>query len=412
MLRPYKYELNPTADQKVLINKTFGCVRFVYNHFLNERIEQYKATKKSDNFYKQSASLTQLKKKDSTIWLSEALSQSLVSSIRNLDSAYQNFFREVKKGKKAGFPKFKSKHDKQSFQIPQRAEVKDNLLYIPKVGWTHFYKNRELNGKIKTVTVSKTPTGRYIVSILCDTDTQLPKKKKIKASTTVGIDLGIKTFAHTSDGQVVENQKYLEQSLRKLRVEQRSLARKKKGSKSRERQKLKVAKLYEKVTNQRTDFLHKVSTELIRKYDTVVIEDLNISGMVQNRKLARAISDCGWRSFRDMLIYKAGWYGKNLITIGRFEPSSKMCSECGEIYKELKLSERSWKCESCGEVHDRDFNAAKNIRNIGLKTKVAGDAANCELTCGTSQSVSQRISYESVGTSTRRADAYLDSSLK
>ena len=396
MLKSYKYELNPTEEQKVLINKTFGCVRFVYNWGLAKKKEAWEKDKKYITRFEFQKELPLLKKSEEYGWLKIPAAQSLINSLINLDLAYKNFFREVKKGNKTGFPKFKSKNSKQSVQFPNDVSIKRNQIRLPKIGLVKYYKSREIEGKIKTTTVSKTPAGRYFVSILCDTGVPFPEKKEIKKSTAVGIDLGIKTFAYTSDGQVVENQKYLEQSLKKLRVEQRSLARKKKGSKSRERQRLKVAKVYEKVANQRKDFLHNISTELIRRYDTIVIEDLNIKDMIQNKNLARAISDCGWWNFREMLTYKAEWYGKNLVVIDKFEPSSKMCSGCGEINKELKLSDRKWECKSCKTNHDRDFNAAKNIRQMGLN-KVAGDAANCELTCDNSQSVSQRILHESVG---------------
>lgn len=364
-------------------------MRFVYNYYLSKKESVWKEESKSLSWIDLCKDLTNLKKEPEFLWLKDAYTQSLQSSIRNLDTAYHNYFRKGQKGNKVGFPKLKSKRSRQSFQLPQAVSVKGNLIKLGKFGWTHFYKSRELKGKIKTVTVSKTPTGRYFVSVLCDTGKALRKKKKIQESTAVGIDLGIKTFAYTSDGQVFKNQKYLRKSLKKLRVEQRSLSRKVLKSKSWEAQKLKVAKVYEKVTNQRRDYLHKVSTALIKKYDTIVIEDLNVAGMMQNKNLARQILDCSWWTFRSFLTYKADWYGKNLIVIGRFEPSSKMCSGCGEINKELKLSERNWECKSCGINHKRDFNAAQNIRQIGLNN-VAGGAANCELTCGISQSVSQK----------------------
>lgn len=364
MLKAFKYELNPNEEQRVILAKHFGCTRFIYNWGLNETSKAYKETGKNISCFDLMKRVTQMKKEQETEWLKEVHSQPLQMALRNLDNAFTNFFN-----KRASFPKFKSKNRHQSFQYPQGVKVNENLVFLPKIGWVHFYKHREYFGEIKTVTVSITPTGRYFASILCDTGLEKPVKRKIKKETTVGVDLGIKVFTYTSEGQVFENQKHLIKSLKKLRVEQRSLSRKKKGSARMEKQRIKVAKLYEKVANKRKDFLHKVSTGLVRNFDTICIENLNVSGMIKNRKLAKHIQDAGWRDFRTMLEYKADWYGKNLITIGRFEPSSKMCNHCGCIHKELKLSDRYWTCSNCQRTVERDFNAALNIRDFGLGTR-------------------------------------------
>jgi putative transposase len=261
-----------------------------------------------------------------------------------------------------------------------RKELKQNfdngIIFLPKLKNVSCVFHRKFKGDIKTVTVSRTPTGKYFVSILVENQKELPKKKPIRERTSVGIDMGVKTFATLSDGTVFDNPKHLRKNLRRLRVEQRKLNRRlKKGakeqSKSYQKQKLIVAKLHEHIKNQRGDYLHKASTQIIRSFDTICLEDLNIKGMMQNKKLALAIGEVGWHKFKTMLEYKAAWYGKNIQYIGRFEPSSKLCSHCGTIFKELSLKDRSWTCQSCGTTHDRDCNAANNIKNFGLRIKPA-----------------------------------------
>lgn len=234
--------------------------------------------------------------------------------------------------------------------------------------------HRQFKGNLKTVTVSKTVTGKYFVSVLVDNQKELPKKKSIREKTTVGIDMGIKIFATLSDGASFANPQHLRSNLRRLRVEQRKLARRfKKGaaeqSKGYQKQKLVVALLHERIRNQRNDYLHKASTEIIQAYDTVCLEDLNVSGMIKNHNIALSVGDVGWHSFKSMLEYKANWHGKNIVYIGRFDPSSKLCSNCGNLYKELSLKERSWDCQHCGSHHDRDANAAQNIKTFGLRNK-------------------------------------------
>jgi putative transposase len=304
-------------------------------------------------------------------------------SMRNLDNAYTNFFRGV------GFPKFKSKYRKQSFQLPQGVWLSDDKkqIFIPKLKFTDIDFHREFKGEIKTVTVSKTTTNKYYISILVDNKKEIPEKQPIKLNTTVGVDLGIKDFAITSDGKKFENQDFFKSSMKMLRVEQRSLARKQKGSNHYEKQKMVVSLLHEHIRNQREDYLHKISRYLVDNYDTICIENLNVKGMPASCKpkqdengnyikngqssksgLNKAILDMGWFKFKSMLEYKCEWYGKNLSIIGRFDPSSKTCSNCGSINKELTLKDREWTC-SCGSTHDRDVNAAINIRNFGLRNQ-------------------------------------------
>lgn len=367
ILKAYKYRLIPTQKQEIMLNKTLGCVRFVYNWGLNEKTKAWQQDKTKISCFDLINKVVVMKKQAEFLWLSEVHSQPLQMSLRNLDNAFTNFFKLKK-----GFPAFKKKHEKQSFQYPQGVKIEYNKIFLPKIGFVCFCLDRPHIGEIKTVTVSKTTTGKYFVSVLCETPDEIPVKKPILKETAVGVDLGIKSFAVTSDKEVFENQKHLSKSLKRLRVEQRKLSRCVKGSKGREKQRIVVATIYERVTNQRNDFLHKFTTNLVRRYDTIVMENLSVSGMVKNHKLARSISEQGWSKCNEFLAYKCEWYGKNYIQIGRFEPSSKMCNNCGHINKELKLSHRVWECENCKSKNDRDFNASLNIRDFGLGGKPSG----------------------------------------
>lgn len=358
MIRAIKYELKPTKSQVQKLNQVFGNCRFVYNWALEKKIKAYQEDKKTLSCFDLMKELTQIKKEKDFEWLNLSGSQQLQQSVSNLDKAFSNFFRAKK-----GFPRFKKKNNKQSFRIPQSVKVdfESYKFFVPKIGWIRYYKDKPINGTIKFATVSKTTTNRYFVSITFET---IEKPKYGKGA--VGVDLGIKHLVITSDGEIFENQKYLRQNLKKLRVEQRSLQRKfKKGLKEQSnnyyKQMLRVAKLHEKIANQRRDLLHKVTSYLATTYETVCIEDLNVSGMVKNHNLALAISDCGWGMFRQFLEYKV----KDLRVIGRFEPSSKLCNICGDINYDLKLSDRKWTCSNGHEL-ERDQNAAINIKNFGL----------------------------------------------
>lgn len=363
MLRAYKYRIFPNDNQKNLMSSIFGQVRFVYNLGLETKISAYTGNKININCFDLTKQIKELKDTECP-WLSESPAQSLQMSIRNLDNAYTNFFR----GK--GFPKFKNKHGKQSFQLPQGAHLSENnkQIWIQKLKYVDIDLHREFTGEIKTVTVSKTVTNKYFVSILVDNKKELPVKKKILESTSVGVDLGIKDFCILSDGKKFENKDFFKSKIQELRVAQRSLCRKKRGSKHYLKQKMVVALLHEKIRNQRQDYLHKITRYLVDNYDTICIENLAVSNMVKNHCLSRAISDMGWGEFRTFVNYKSDWQGKNVLMIGRFDPSSKMCSSCGKINKELKLSDREWTCE-CGKKHDRDQNAATNIKNYGLRNQ-------------------------------------------
>jgi putative transposase len=360
MFRAYKYRLYPNKLQKELIAKHIGSSRFVYNLALETKTNAYIGSKVNLSRYELQVQLKDLKKECE--WLKEINSQSLQSALLNLDTAYKKFF------KGAGFPKFKSKHrGKQSFSIPQNVIIDNDLLIIPKFKeGIKMSLHRPTKGTIKSATISVTSTGKYFVSILCDTKEDIPIKVPINESTTIGIDLGIKDFAITSEGEVFENPKYLRKAQSKLKYVQRKYS-KYKGK----RTKKKLAKLHEDVVNKRKDFLHKVSTQLIRENQTIALETLSVKNMVKNHNLAQAISDASWSTFVSMLEYKADWYGKNILRIGRFAPSSKTCS-CGVINKDLKLSDREWTCKSCGTTHDRDILAACNIKSFALKNIFSG----------------------------------------
>jgi len=340
----------------------------VYNLALETKNRAYKDYGVNLSAYDLQKQLTELKKDIG--WLKEVSVHAMQQSIQNMEKAFNNFF------KGAGFPKFKSKHSrKQTFKCPQGSSIsiKRNIVKIPKFKeGIKFIDSYPIEGEIRQATVSKTPTGKYFISILCETGVAIPAKKPILQDTAIGVDLGIKTFAVLSNGQEIANPKHLRNSTERLAVLQRRASRKQKGSENRRKANLKVAQLYEKIANKRKDFLHKVSTNLINSHDTICLENLNIVGMVKNKKLSNSISDVSWGEFIRQLNYKAEWKGKNIVRIGRFEPSSKTCNVCGLINKDLKLSHREWTCE-CGVTHDRDLNAAINIKNIALLGEALSD---------------------------------------
>lgn len=357
----FKYRIYPTVGQMVLLNKHIGAARFIYNLGLETNIMAWAGSKTRLSKHDLNKQLPNLK--TSCEWLREVNSQSLQSSLMYLDAAFTAFFKGQCK-----FPKFKKKTSGGSFNIPQNVTLIDDckLLSIPKFKkGIKINLHRPIKGTIKQATISRTPTGKYFVSILCDTGEKPKPKKPITENTTIGIDLGIKTFLVTSDGTEYDNPKFLRKAQSKLKYIQRKFS-KYKGK----RTKHKLALLHEKVTNQRKDFLNKTSTELIKNHDSLAIEDLNVSGMLKTHCLAQSISDVGWGMFIDMLEYKALWNGNNILRIGRFDPSSKLCSHCGTINKELTLQDREWTCGNCNETHNRDKNAAINIKNFSLKNHI------------------------------------------
>jgi len=360
--KSHRYRIFPNKKQQELLEKHFSSVRFVYNWGLEKKIKAYQKSKKRISCFDLINELVKLKKKKDFQWLNEVNSQSLQMSLRNLDNAFTSFFRKHNK-----FPRFKSKkNNKNSFQVPQHLKL-NNKLTIPKIPDIKIKLSRPIEGKIKTATISKTLTNKYFIVILVEENKQLPKKPKITEKTTIGIDLGIKHFATISDGRKIENPKYLKQSEAKLKRYQRWLSREKRESNNRIKQRLKVALIQEKITNQRSDFIHKLTYQLTHEnqVSSIAIEDLAIKNMVKNHYLAKAIADASWHEFRRQLGYKCDWYGKNLLIIGRFEPSSKICS-CGYVNQELKLSDRKWTCPRCKTEHDRDILASQNIKRFAL----------------------------------------------
>lgn len=364
MLKAYKYRIYPNKKQEILIQKTFGCCRFVYNQTLAYRKTMYESLKKSMSKISCNNYVNQVLKIEYE-WLKEVDKFALSNSVYNMDSAYQKFFKEH-----TGYPKFKSKrNNKKSYSTNytnNNIEVSfdTNRIKLPKLKWIKAVLHRKFTGKIKSATVSQTPSGKYFVSVLVEKEsTPFPS-----TGAMVGIDLGIKDLLITSDGEKFDNIRTTQKYENKLAREQRKLSHKVKGSSNYNKQRIKVSRIYERIHNTRLDNLHKISHKLISENQVIVSEDLSISNMLQNHNLARSISDCGWYELIRQLTYKASWNNRKYIKIDRFVPSSQMCSVCGYINSDTKdLSVREWICPECGTVHDRDINAAINILNEGLR---------------------------------------------
>lgn len=354
--KAYKFRIYPDDQQKQFLAQSFGCARFVYNYFLRQRIDHYAETGKGLTYPNNANALTQLKKQTEYEWLNDINSQSLQSALRNLDVAYHNFFN-----KSAKFPKFKKKSNKQSFSVPQNFSIHDNVLDIPKCKGIKIKLHRDIEGTMKSVTISRTPSGKYFASILVETEIPDP----VYSGGEIGIDYGVKTFITTSNGEIIESPNYLRKSEKKLKQLSKSFSKKQPNAKNRYKAQKQLARQHDKVSNQRQDFLHKLSKQLTCDNQAIYIESLAIRNMIQNHCLAKSISDSGWNTFVNMLKYKGQWYGCHIIEIDRWFPSSKRCHVCGYINDNLTLKDRSWLCPECNTDHDRDVNAAINILTFG-----------------------------------------------
>ncbi|MEG4319414.1 MULTISPECIES: RNA-guided endonuclease TnpB family protein [unclassified Microcoleus] len=366
MIKAVKVRIYPNDEQKQALSKAFGCARWFWNNSLAETNRLYKETGKGLSRQGMNDRLPGLKKE--LPWLVETYSQVLQSVSLNLSRAFINFFEG-----RASFPNFKSKHGKQSIQYPQNVEITDEGLKLPKMGIVKAKIHRVFDGKLKTVTISQTPSGKYFASLLFDDgQSELEHKSHGKA---VGIDLGLTHFAIASDGSKFDNPRVLKKRSQNLKRKQQKLSRKVKGSNTRKGAKRIVARVHERIVNTRKDFLHKLSRKLVNENQVIVVENLAVKNMVKNHNLAKAISDASWAEFTRMLKYKAGMDGKIYQEVERFFPSSKTCSVCLNRVGSLSLDVRSWQCQNCGTKHDRDVNAAINIRDEGLRILALGTSA-------------------------------------
>jgi putative transposase len=379
----YRYRLDPTAEQEAQLRRFAGARRFVWNWALNRKRQHYRETSKTLSYNALAAELTRLKQQPATAWLRQIDSQSLQQTLRDLENAYQHFFRRARTGdKNTGFPKFKSrKTDTPRFRIPQRVVVQDTSVSVPKIGLIRTVVHRSLEGVTKSATFKRDACGHWYISLVVEQ--QLAPKVDRPLRTRIGVDVGLKSLALLSNGETVANPRWYRTQSRKLRRAQKALSRKQQGSRNRSKARLVVARLHHKIRNQRTDFLHKLSSDLVRRFDLISIEDLNVRGLAKT-KLSKSVLDAGWGLFRSMLTYKAERNDTQLMVIGRFFASSKRCGACGLVNADLTLADREWTCR-CGVAHDRDLNAARTIDREGMRLaqqNVAAGYAETQNACG------------------------------
>ena len=363
MFSATRIRIYPTDQQAQKLADQFGCARWAWNNALSVSQEMYHVTGKGLNYHAMAIRLPKLKQEFE--WLKEADAQVLQQSLQHLSRAYENFF--AKRGK---YPRFKSKHGRQSISYPQRVKIDGGRIYLPKVGWVRCIVHREIVGKFKTVTVSRNACGQFHAAILTDDGADIPSVST--DGKVIGVDVGLTHVAITSDGSKFNNPRHIRSAERNLKRKQCKLSRKQKGSKSRDKARQLVARVHQRVADARRDHLHKLSRRLVNENQVIVLETLNVKGMTKNHNLAKSISDAGWSTLVGFLEYKAARAGKAIIRIDRWFPSSKACSECGSISDKMPLDVRSWTCPHCGAPHDRDINAAKNIRAEGLRMLAGG----------------------------------------
>lgn len=363
--KSYKFRIYPNKQQQEMISKTFGCCRFVYNHYLEERKTAWEIEKRRMSGFDCIRDLTQLKKREESSFLNEITNIAMQQSLRDLDRAYANFFRGIRKGQGVGYPKFKSKHGRQSYRVcGHGVHLCANHVQLPKIGLVKCRVSKEVKGRVLSITVIRNPSGKYFISVCCTcgAEKHLPKTGK-----SVGIDLGSHDIAVLSNGIKYENPRFLYKSSRKIKRLQRQLSRKQNGSNNRKKAKIKLANAHERVANQRLDYVHKMITDIVRNYDSICIEDLDVKEMQKNHYAAKATIEVSFYEIRRQLEYKCAWYGKQLHIIDRYFPSSQLCSVCGYKNEDVKdLAVRDWVCPNCGTYQDRDVNAAVNILREGL----------------------------------------------
>lgn len=365
--KTHKYRIHPTVEQKVLLRKNFGACRWLYNHLLDEQIKRFESGQKFLSWVDMNNMIPELKKNPELCWLKEVDSQALKQSAINLNSAYQNFFKSVsgkRKGPKISQPRFKSKSNNQSYRTTQSIKIsfESGMIHLPKLKWIKASIDHKFQATIKFATVVLDADGKFYVALTCEEEVSL----RTQTGREVGIDLGVANVAILSSGEKFVHPDILTKKLKaKLKREQRKFSRKQKGSKNKEKQRIKVARLYSKITRIKKDYYHNLSAFIVRNNDSIYMENLNISGMAKNHCLSRKIYSASWATLIDMIAYKSNWAGRTLHKIDRWYPSSKTCSCCGYKLESLSLGVREWDCPSCGTHHDRDINAAKNIKNKG-----------------------------------------------